>query len=734
MNLPCNNAASLMETGVQEYCASTMNYPQLQGQPSIRGAFFLNGKIPTLDDIKPNMPWVALKPVNYDPNNPNVTAHHITSEWANFSPEIMTRRNAIRSVTGAKLKRLLQAIFQAPVFANGNEYVIQTIRDGGTPAGYTVYDGSRIHPVIASREYWFEDIASLWAFHFKRTYIEGIERIYAYLQANDSNADLGQENKKAFYVQDTAPLYLDLLAPWAADVAVMLNGAWLAYYFENGLAVGCKAMPSHPRYGHLPIFYSLMRFHNSGVTRWFPTYPEEKDFLFQKECVTSHTEHIFFAPDEFLQRWGRLVPESQRLGNSVILSCPKGISQLAEMELGITTGKAVTICLHDSSQLADKEMLASVISAFTKANVRSLRFMPLWADSYISVEEIIAELGILQQGKTASFVTEPGSKLPGSDVVRKSILFPFIESGQLIWIYGPEKSGKSWLVRNMAHCMSYGKPFLGRYECAPGTKVLYIDSEMLPDKLKQAFKKELVGLGIDEDVRFAVKAAKEPSNPGGEINLLEKEWQSGFNDILTGYDVIVLDCFYSLTGDSPVPRELLKWITPWQSKGKTFIVVDHTNKEGDLQGGLSKKRAADLCIEVTPEDSHYLEVSFPTVRHLGPEDTAPLRLRKVFTPKAVSFEIADGSPTLPSLPDKELRTAVAYALEAKGKSAQEIGTYMGYSGSSVYDWLKKFKDSKQNRPKNSSPESNFLFAEAERLCALGVNELIQMAQDLSKKA
>lgn len=711
-----------------------MNYPQTQGQPTISDAFFLNGKIPTLDDIKPCAPWVALKPVNYDPNHPNVTAHHVASEWAHFSPEIMTKRNALRSVTGAKRKRLLQSIFQASVFVNGNEYMVQATRDYGIPVTYIVYDGSRIHPVIASPEYWFEDIASLWAFHFKRTYVEGIERIYAHLQANDFNADLNQENKKAFYVQDTAPLSLDLLAPWAADVAVMLYGAGLAYYFENGLAVGCKAMLNHPQCGYLPIFYSLMRFHNSGITRWFPTYPEKKDFLFQKECVTSHTEHIFFAPDEFFQYWGRLAPESQRLDNSVILSCPKGIPQLAEMKLDITTDKAVTICLHDTSQRADKEMLTLIIAAFTKARARSLRFMPLWEDGYISVNEIMAELRISQQGETASFVTEPGSKLPGSDVVRKSLLSPFIESGQLIWIYGPEKSGKSWLARNMAHCMSYGKPFLGRYKCGTGIKVLYIDGEMLPDKLDLAFKKELAGLGIDGDVRFAVKAAREPDNPIGKINLLEEKWQEGFNDVLADYDVIVLDCYYSLTESATMPKELLKWIIPWQSKGKTFIVVDHTNKEGDLAGGQDKKRAADLCIEVTPEDSQYLEVSFPTVRHLGPEDTTPLRLRKVFTPQAVSFEVADGSPTPPSLSDKDKRTAVAYALESKGISPQEIGGYMDYSGSSVYDWLKKFKASKQNRPKSSSPESNFLFAEAEHLCSLGLDELIQMAQDLSKSA
>ena len=39
-------------------------------------------------------------------------------------------------------------------------------------------------------------------------------------------------------------------------------------------------------------------------------------------------------------------------------------------------------------------------------------------------------------------ITKPGEKIPGSGIIRKKVLSPLIESGQLIWVYGPEKSGK----------------------------------------------------------------------------------------------------------------------------------------------------------------------------------------------------------------------------------------------------------------------------------------------------
>lgn len=112
-------------------------------------------------------------------------------------------------------------------------------------------------------------------------------------------------------------------------------------------------------------------------------------------------------------------------------------------------------------------------------------------------------------------VREPGEKIPGSDIIRKKVLSPLIESGQLIWVYGPEKSGKSWLARSMAHVISYGGTFLEKYEAATGLRVLYIDSEMEPDKLEAAADKELKGLSFTDGVKFARKVARARDIPGG---------------------------------------------------------------------------------------------------------------------------------------------------------------------------------------------------------------------------
>lgn len=64
----------------------------------------------------------------------------------------------------------------------------------------------------------------------------------------------------------------------------------------------------------------------------------------------------------------------------------------------------------------------------------------------------------------------------------------------------------------MAHVISYGGTFLEKYEATIGLKVLYIDSELKPDKLEQAAAKELKGLGFTDGTRFARKVARARDN------------------------------------------------------------------------------------------------------------------------------------------------------------------------------------------------------------------------------
>lgn len=256
---------------------------------------------------------------------------------------------------------------------------------------------------------------------------------------------------------------------------------------------------------------------------------------------------------------------------------------------------------------------------------------------------------------------------------------------------------------------------------------------MEPDKLEQAAANELKGLGFTDGIKFARKVARAKDNPSGEINLYAPEWQAWFNAVIPEYDVIFLDCYYSLTGSSNTPKKLLKLLTPWKSKGKTFIVVDHTNKEGELQGGIDKKRAADLCIEVTPQNGQCVEISFPTVRHLDPEDTKAFTLRRVFENNLFRFEVVESEPELePVLSLSDSRIALAYVwVESKRLKAAELAGYLSYGTSSVYDWVKKVK-AEQGRKGGPSAELSALLEQVQRYESFTEAEPREEARRLAK--
>ena len=357
------------------------------------------------------------------------------------------------------------------------------------------------------------------------------------------------------------------------------------------------------------------------------------------------------------------------------------------------SGRAVHVAVPHALR-ESKTFLSQLERKFFDAQAESIHF-------YFAEREIIKPFyeALLTKNQGLE-VTKPGEKIPGSDVVRKAILSPLIESGQLVWLYGPAKSGKSRLARCMAHVISYGGTFLGKYQAASDLKVLFVDGEMAPDKLEEAFDVELAGLGLPPGVNFSVEAAKRKDNPYGEINLLSQKWKDSFDSILHDYDVIFFDCYYSLI-NKVMPAALLKWLTPWKNKGKTFIIVDHTNKKGKLQGGSDKERAADLCIEITPKDNRCVEISFPMTRYLGPEDSEPFTLISVFKNKAFRFELLESEEdSTSSFSTIELRSALAYACKKSNQmSVKEFAECMKYSKSSVYAWIKKIKkDLKSNYP------------------------------------
>ena len=78
---------------------------------------------------------------------------------------------------------------------------------------------------------------------------------------------------------------------------------------------------------------------------------------------------------------------------------------------------------------------------------------------------------------------------------------------------------------------------------------------------------------IEEDIDFST--------------ILDKEWQEKYIHQLKKFKLIIIDNFYSLISAHD-PTNFIKWMRGLTKEGISFLVVDHTNSEGELQGSMDR--------------------------------------------------------------------------------------------------------------------------------------------------
>ncbi len=264
------------------------------------------------------------------------------------------------------------------------------------------------------------------------------------------------------------------------------------------------------------------------------------------------------------------------------------------------------------------------------------------------------------------------SSLISSNSGNFNIPSPYINSlifqGDEIWIYGMEKSFKSWFTRILAHTLSYGGTLFDKFKASQNLSVLYVDSEMKEHFFHKYCAMELKGLDYQDGIKFTPILVRSSNNPTGRIDILDPLWQEQLDKMISDYDIIIFDCYYSLTSNPIKPTEFINWMTPWKNKGKTFIIVDHTNREGELQGGHDKLRSADLCIKLSRQKDNNIEVSFPTARHLKDEDCYPILIKPVFeNDDKFYFELCESKQPIHEANNEHKRKIIAYLLKEKHK-------------------------------------------------------------------
>jgi hypothetical protein len=293
-------------------------------------------------------------------------------------------------------------------------------------------------------------------------------------------------------------------------------------------------------------------------------------------------------------------------------------------------------------------------------------------------------------------VIAAGEPIPGGDDVRRILFDPIISEGYLVWLYAEPKIGKTWLALALAHALARGNSIVGRWRTIDPVGVLYVDGEMLPDELEESISMVMAGAGDMSGLRpFAVICAQ--CQTDGVVDITSQEWQETIEQELKGKKLLILDNFQSLTDNGQAAFEQARrWVRKLTQKGVAVVVLDHTNREGELQGSIAKERVANLLIALSyPDerakgDGRFL-VEYPRTRRLHGADAEPFQLQKIFTESTFALREVEPSPGDPkNVRPQVLKMAlVTYAREEEKLSFPKIEEKYGIAVATAHGYNKQ---------------------------------------------
>ena len=172
--------------------------------------------------------------------------------------------------------------------------------------------------------------------------------------------------------------------------------------------------------------------------------------------------------------------------------------------------------------------------------------------------------------------------------------------GDINVLFAPKKIGKSRFCYEMAFSIATGTRFLN-FNTKKKQRVLYIDGELPDSEIQKRFRdiitrKAEVYPEIDlSNDHFRIIRYMDFKNLLGEkMNLNNPEHQKKVTEIIEDYDLVIFDSFGCVTSkrdtDSYVSHELdwrrfYYWLRDIRdTMHKTFLIIMHTTKGGDLAG------------------------------------------------------------------------------------------------------------------------------------------------------
>ena len=190
--------------------------------------------------------------------------------------------------------------------------------------------------------------------------------------------------------------------------------------------------------------------------------------------------------------------------------------------------------------------------------------------------------------------------------MKPPLIHGFLRIGETMNIIAPPKTGKSWLVTDLALSVATGMPWFG-FPCEQG-KVLIIDNELHSETSANRIPKVVESRGVPFDL---VKDEIVIENQRGSLGTIEDLGREIEELKPYGFKLVIVDAFYRALprgtdeNDNGTVAGLYNLIDKYaEALGCAFVLIHHTSKGNQSQksvtdvgaGAGSQSRAADAHV------------------------------------------------------------------------------------------------------------------------------------------
>ena len=228
-----------------------------------------------------------------------------------------------------------------------------------------------------------------------------------------------------------------------------------------------------------------------------------------------------------------------------------------------------------------------------------------------------------------------GELVKAYPTMRPVLIDGFLRLGETMNIIAPPKTGKSWLVTDLALAVAMGTDWFG-FQCERG-RVLIIDNELHKETTADRVPKVIRARGFDI---AKVSPHLSVNNQRGKLKTIEYIGTKIEDYRKKGYRLIIIDAFYRAMprgideNDNGAIADVYNMLDRYaQEIGCAFVLIHHTSKGNQAQkavtdvgaGAGSQSRAADTHVILRRHKEQGVVVMDSVVRSF--RSTSPVCLR-----------------------------------------------------------------------------------------------------------